>query len=212
MALIDRSQGYAGRHRCLRRRQTVCSHWLGGEPGDSLRKRRDPCLSEGESRSLLLLFFAAAVAMPHVYHILLTENDDEQLLSASRWGFPVYMLHRSALCVPPIVWGATSSSRREPMAPEYFTRWASGLPANSAAITILGLRRRARRGQRRTDRLDARTRLDGVEPRAPAVLPTDTRHQLLFTCSSTPGGILITGDHPRVPTVINRLIITAARS
>lgn len=90
-------------------------------------------LSEGESRSLLLMFFAAAVALPHVYHILLTENDDEQMLAASRWGFPAYMLVLSA-CVPVIVWGALRLGADVP--PEYFAIGV-GLMSRNETITIL---------------------------------------------------------------------------
>ena len=63
-------------------------------------------LSAGPSRSMLLMFFSAAVALPHIFHILLTENDDANLILAARWGFPLYMLGLS-LCVPPILWAAT---------------------------------------------------------------------------------------------------------
>ncbi|MCB1645373.1 MAG: PAS domain S-box protein, partial [Pseudomonadales bacterium] len=62
-------------------------------------------LNENSSRTLLLLFFASAVALPHVYHMLLTENDDVRLLRSARWGFPLYMMLIS-LCIPPVFWGA----------------------------------------------------------------------------------------------------------
>lgn len=97
--------------------------------------RMETPLSEGESRSMLLIFFAAAVAMPHVYHILLTENDDAQLLSASRWGFPAYMLMFSA-CIPPIVWGAIYLGADTP--PEYYAL-GLGLAGGHNGMTILAL-------------------------------------------------------------------------
>lgn len=92
----------------------------------------EEALSEGSSRSLLLMFFAAAVAMPHVYHILLTENDDEQLLGASRWGFPLYMLILSA-CIPLILWGAIRVGAETPA--EYHAI-ALGLATGDRGITI----------------------------------------------------------------------------
>ncbi len=90
-------------------------------------------LSEGESRSMLLIFFAAAVAMPHVYHILLTENDDKQLLDASRWGLPLYLLILSA-CIPVIVWAAEYLGATSP--PEYHALTV-GLLGGNRLITIL---------------------------------------------------------------------------
>lgn len=90
-------------------------------------------ISEGESRSLLLLFFAAAVAMPHVYHILLTENDDESTLTTARWGFPLYLLLLS-LCIPPIVWAAKSLGVESQ--PEYHAL-AVGLSSGDRGISIL---------------------------------------------------------------------------
>ena len=90
-------------------------------------------LSEGSSRSLLLMFFAAAVAMPHVYHILLTENDDDQLLGPSRWGFPLYMMILSA-CVPFILWAALKLDVHTPA--EYYAI-GLGVMTHSKAITIL---------------------------------------------------------------------------
>lgn len=90
-------------------------------------------LSEGSSRSLLLMFFGAAVALPHVYHILLTENDDTLLLGASRWGFPLYMLLLSA-CVPFILWAALKVSVHTP--PEYYAI-GLGIVAHNKTIAIL---------------------------------------------------------------------------
>lgn len=90
-------------------------------------------VSEGASRSLLLMFFAAAVAMPHVFHILLTENDDARVLSASRWGFPLYMLAMSA-CIPFILWAALKVQVDTPA--EYYGI-GLGVMTASRSITIL---------------------------------------------------------------------------
>lgn len=66
-------------------------------------------LSTSAVRALLLTYFAATVTLPHVYHILVTENDDDKALRTTRWGFPTYLLCLS-LCVPPIVWAAVKLS------------------------------------------------------------------------------------------------------
>lgn len=105
--------------------------WLG--QNEAYLSGIEQSLSEGSSRSLLLMFFAAAVAMPHVYHILLTENDDVSLLGASRWGFPLYMLLLSA-CVPLILWGAIKVGVNTPA--EYYAI-GLGVVAHDSRITML---------------------------------------------------------------------------
>jgi signal transduction histidine kinase/Na+/proline symporter len=90
-------------------------------------------LDQGGSRSLLLVFFAATVAMPHLYHILLTENDDATSLRSARWGFPVYMLLVS-LCIPPIVWAASFLDVDTP--PEFFAV-GIGLSLDSRTVAML---------------------------------------------------------------------------
>lgn len=79
------------------------NHWL--ETSYALKSHVDKELSEGPSRLMLLTFFAGAVAMPHMFHILLTENDDAGVIRSARWGFPVYML-LLGMCVAPILWAA----------------------------------------------------------------------------------------------------------
>ena len=106
--------------------------WLGSAQA-SVMQRQITDLNEGSSRSLLLMFFAAALVMPHMFHLLLTENDNESLLAASRWGFPAYMFILS-LCIPPIFWAANYVS--SPHSAE-FSAVGLGLTINSEIITIL---------------------------------------------------------------------------
>ncbi|XOV85944.1 MAG: ATP-binding protein [Pseudomonadota bacterium] len=107
------------------------SLWL--EQNRDLLMANETELSHGATRSLLLMSFAAAVALPHVYHILLTENDDAELLHTSRWGFPLYMLIMAA-CVPLILWGAIRLGSNAP--PELFAI-GIGLASNNTAVTVL---------------------------------------------------------------------------
>jgi signal transduction histidine kinase/Na+/proline symporter len=72
----------------------------------SLQAQVELELSEGSSRLMLLTFFAGAITMPHMFHILLTENDDAGVIRTSRWAFPLYMLILG-MCVAPIFWAAT---------------------------------------------------------------------------------------------------------
>jgi PAS domain S-box-containing protein len=90
-------------------------------------------LGAGASRALLVTFFAATVAMPHVYHMLITENNDERALAGARWGFPLYMFIFS-LCIPPILWAATKMGAETPTE---FYPIAIGLTTQNQAIAIL---------------------------------------------------------------------------
>lgn len=62
-------------------------------------------LSTGASRTMLLLFFAGAVCMPHIFHMTFAENIDSRHLQTAGWGFPLYMLLLS-LPILPLLWAA----------------------------------------------------------------------------------------------------------
>lgn len=75
-------------------------------------------LQEGPWRTLLLVFFAAAIVMPHMFHMAFTENLNPRSLISASWGLPLFLLLMS-LAVPPILWaglklGASTN-------PEYYT-------------------------------------------------------------------------------------------
>ncbi|MEZ3224826.1 ATPase, partial [Escherichia coli] len=75
-------------------------------------------LAEGPWRTLLLVFFAAAIVMPHMFHMIFTENLNPRALISASWGLPLFLLLMS-LAVPPILWaglrlGASTT-------PEYYT-------------------------------------------------------------------------------------------
>ncbi len=90
-------------------------------------------LSDGQSRVLLLMFFAGAVAMPHVYHMLLTENSDDRVLAGARWGMPTYFIALS-LCIPLILWSAIRLGADTP--PEFYIL-GIGLASGNEAVTAL---------------------------------------------------------------------------
>ena len=50
-----------------------------------------------------ILFFAAAVASPHMFYIIFNENNDPKALTLASWGLPLYFLLLS-LPVFPILW------------------------------------------------------------------------------------------------------------
>jgi len=62
-----------------------------------------PSLDDGAWRALLLLFFASALVMPHMFHMTFTENHNQQALYKASWGLPLYLLLMS-LPVPVFMW------------------------------------------------------------------------------------------------------------
>ncbi|MHB0774661.1 ATP-binding protein [Halomonas sp. WWR20] len=62
-------------------------------------------LDAGQWRTLLLLFFAAAFLMPHMFHVVFTENPSRQALFRASWSLPLYLLGM-ALPIPLILWAA----------------------------------------------------------------------------------------------------------
>ncbi|WP_458527366.1 ATP-binding protein [Onishia taeanensis] len=62
-------------------------------------------LDPGQWRTLLLLFFAAAVLMPHMFHLTFAERLSPRALLQAGWSLPLYLL-LMALPVPLILWGA----------------------------------------------------------------------------------------------------------
>ncbi|MBL4865004.1 MAG: PAS domain-containing protein [Pseudomonadales bacterium] len=96
-------------------------------------------LDQGPWRSLILAFFAAAVVMPHVFHMAFTENLNPRALMTASWGVPLY-LFLCALAVPLILWAALKVEA--PTDPEYFTLGlaiATNSPKLAIVIFIAGI-------------------------------------------------------------------------
>ncbi|WP_339490359.1 sensor histidine kinase [Pseudomonas sp. EL_65y_Pfl2_R95] len=90
-------------------------------------------LQEGPWRTLLLVFFASAIVMPHMYHMTFTENINPRAMVSASWGLPLFLLLMS-LAVPLILWaglklGATTN-------PEYFTL-GLGMAVNSPILVLI---------------------------------------------------------------------------
>ncbi len=66
---------------------------------------------------MALLFFTAAVAMPHMFYVTFNENNDQRSLSIASWGLPLYFLLLS-LPVLPILWAGLQAESTAPV--EYF--------------------------------------------------------------------------------------------
>ncbi|WP_430460142.1 ATP-binding protein [Thalassolituus sp. LLYu03] len=90
-------------------------------------------LQEGPWRTLLLVFFAAAVVMPHMFHVTFTENVNSDALKPASWGFPLFLLAMS-LAIPPILWAGVHLNVHTP--PEYFAL-GIGLKLQSPALVVI---------------------------------------------------------------------------
>ena len=93
-----------------------------GGPGELqawLRAQPTALPDAGESltaiaaRTMLLLFFAGAVCMPHMFHMVFAENSDSRHLRAASWGLPLYLL-LLALPVLPLLWAAIATGQSAP--------------------------------------------------------------------------------------------------
>lgn len=88
--------------------------WL-QDHSEQLKALQQP-LEAGQWRTMLLLFFAAAVAMPHMFHIIFTENQSTEVLYRASWALPLYLLLLS-LPVPLILWAGMAEGVS--LQPEY---------------------------------------------------------------------------------------------
>ncbi len=99
---------------------------------EALKTLHSP-LQEGPWRTLLLVFFAAAIVMPHMYHMAFTENINPRALSTASWGLPLFLLLMS-LAVPPILWAGLYLN--VPTNAEYFTL-GLGVAAGADWLTLV---------------------------------------------------------------------------
>ena len=89
---------------------------------------------EGDSaRTLLLIFFAGAVCMPHIFHMAFAENTESRDLKSATWGLPLYMLLLS-LPVLPLTWAGIKLGHNFPI--EY-TGLAIGLVLESTSVSVI---------------------------------------------------------------------------
>lgn len=103
-------------------------------------------LENNQWRTLLLIFFATALTMPHIFHIIFTENPSEEAMMQSSWMLPIFLL-LLALPVPVIYWGHQALGSSLPI--EYATlslggywglvSFIIGLAAASGTIIVMTL-------------------------------------------------------------------------
>ncbi|WP_379944943.1 ATP-binding protein [Marinobacter sp. LM1] len=96
-------------------------------------------INDGSWRALLLMSFAAALVLPHMYHMTFSENPSPRALAKASWGLPLYLL-LVGLPVPLIVWGGQALSVDAP--PAFFSigvAQALESPVLTMAMYIAGL-------------------------------------------------------------------------
>lgn len=122
--------------------------WLAESP-DVMALLASP-LRQDSARALLLIFFAAALCAPHLFHVVFAESASPSAFRHASWGMPLLLLLLS-LPVLPILWAGFRLDSLLP--PEYFTLavaqhggplltlavFVAGLSAASAAIIVITL-------------------------------------------------------------------------
>ncbi|WP_252177497.1 ATP-binding protein [Endozoicomonas sp. 4G] len=89
--------------------------WLAAHQ-DTLITMQTP-LEDGPWRSMLLMFFASAIVMPHMFHMTFAENRSQRSLHIASWALPLFLL---VLSLPTllILWAGIKLD--SPVAADYF--------------------------------------------------------------------------------------------
>ena len=94
------------------------------------RRLLDQPIHGDTARALLLVFFAAAVCMPHIFHMAFAENNDSRDLRAATWGLPLYLLLLS-LPILPLTWAGIKLGQNLPID---YSGLAIGLALDSVTV------------------------------------------------------------------------------
>jgi PAS domain S-box-containing protein len=102
---------------------------------------QNPALVDGLSapmrvdsaHALLLIFFAGAVTMPHIFHMAFSESPDGVRLRTASWGLPLYLLLLS-LPMLPITWAST---KLDADLPALFSVLVVGINSGSGGLSII---------------------------------------------------------------------------
>jgi PAS domain S-box-containing protein len=104
-------------------------HWL--EQNPAISGVLDQPMQGDTARALLLIFFAGAVCMPHIFHMAFAENTESRDLRSATWGLPLYMMLLS-LPILPITWAGIKLGHDLPLD---YTALAIGLKLHSTTIS-----------------------------------------------------------------------------
>ncbi|SMF21065.1 Two-component sensor kinase CbrA [Alteromonadaceae bacterium Bs31] len=105
--------------------------WLAENP-DNLA-RLNPEGSNGSSHTLLLVFIATAVSMPHIFHMTVVENPIKNVTKTISWAFPLFLLVM-ALPIFPLLWAGIKLGGQFPT--EYYPL-AIPIVSGSNTFTII---------------------------------------------------------------------------
>ncbi|MFT4861476.1 MAG: signal transduction histidine kinase/Na+/proline symporter [Pseudohongiellaceae bacterium] len=106
--------------------------WLAANPEQLLSLKNTDYFSS--FHIMALLYFTAAVAMPHMFYMTFNEINEERTLSIASWGLPLYLLLLS-LPVLPILWAGIQSGSSVQV--EYYPV-IIGNAYDSSLITLIG--------------------------------------------------------------------------
>ena len=96
-------------------------------------------IDDGSWRALMLMSFAGALVLPHMYHMTFSENPSPRALAKASWGLPLYLL-LLGLPVPLILWGGQAlGAATEPNFFAIGAAQAMGSPALTLMMYIAGL-------------------------------------------------------------------------
>ncbi len=104
--------------------------WLDSQPVATFHL--DQPYLQDSTNLLVLLFFTAAIAMPHVFHMIFPENRNPGNLQTASWGVPLYLL-LSSLPVLPILWAYDFLGQRDQL------QYAPVIMLKAAGTPLLGL-------------------------------------------------------------------------
>lgn len=95
--------------------------------------RLDFAFLQNTTNLLILLFFTAAIAMPHMFHMIFHENRNPEHLGTASWGVPLYLL---AVSIPvlPIYWSYEYLGADGPV---QFAALFLGMLSDSPSMTLL---------------------------------------------------------------------------
>jgi signal transduction histidine kinase/Na+/proline symporter len=105
--------------------------WLALQPPEVTRL--DNSFLQNTTNLLILLFFTAAIAMPHIFHMVFHENRNPEHLGTASWGVPLYLLAAS-LPVFPIYWTYRYLGADGPM---QFAALLMGMLSEAPMLTLL---------------------------------------------------------------------------
>ncbi|MGO1462855.1 MAG: ATP-binding protein [Oleiphilaceae bacterium] len=96
-------------------------------------------IDDGSWRALMLMSFAGALVLPHMYHMTFSENPSPKALAKASWGLPLYLL-LLGIPVPLILWGGQELGVT--VSPDFYTigvAQALESPALTLFMYIAGL-------------------------------------------------------------------------